>query len=210
MNRSPENAPRSRPVLEEVRLVGDLVVLRPIRPGDAAAAYRSVAGRDEILRWLCWAGPQREEELAEKYAEWRTGEGDALDYQFAVCEVTSNRMVGAISLSFAGHPGQGDVGYWIDADFWGRGFATEAIQLIDYVAFGSGLADVLYGWVFVGNEGSRRALEKNGYELEYTTKSSVAKFGQEIEQWYLVQTSADWLRQKGGWRPQTETVRLKR
>ena len=210
MSPSPENPPLQRPVLEEVRLVGDLVILRPIQPDDARAAFRSVANCEEVLRWSCWEGPEREEELRDRYADWRKGEDDARDYQFAICEVISNRLVGALSLRFGGHPGQGDLGYWIDVDHWGRGFAGEAIQLINYLAFGSGLADVLYGWVFVGNEASKRVLEKNGYLLDYTTKSNVAKFGQEIEQWYLVQTSSEWLRREGGWRPQTETLRVRR
>ncbi len=160
------------------------------------------------MRWSCWAGPEREEELEENYREWRAGKPEALDYQFAICEVTSNRLVGAISLKFGGHPGQGEISYWVDVDHWGRGFAGEAIELINYLAFQTGLADVLFGWVFVGNEASKRVLEKNGYSLDYTTESSVEKFGHPVEQWYMVQTSAEWLKSRGGWRPQTESVRL--
>ena len=210
MSPSPENSPLKHPVLEEVRLVGDLVILRPIQPDDAIAAFRSVANREEILRWSCWEGPEHEDELRERYADWRKGEDDARDYQFAICEVISNRLVGAIRLNFGGHPGQGELSYWIDVDRWGRGYAGEAVQLIDYLAFGCGLADVLYGWVFVGNDGSKRVLEKNGYSLGYTTKSSVQKFGHDREQWYLVQTSSEWLQREGGWRPQTETLRVRR
>ncbi|MFT5287071.1 MAG: ribosomal-protein-alanine N-acetyltransferase [Planctomycetota bacterium] len=208
MSFDPKNPLQKRPIVEHMRLLGELVVIRPIRPNDAAQVFRSVSGRDEILRWLCWPGPKDEAELATRFANWRTDEELSSDYQFAICDVISNRLVGTISLRFSGHPDQGDIGYWVDADHWGRGFASEAVELVTYLAFHYGLGHVLFGWVFVGNEASKRVLEKSGYSLEYTSKKQVEKLGREIEEWYLLQTRAEWIPRLGGWRPEAEEVQL--
>ena len=208
MSFDPKNPIQKRPVLEHVRLVGERVVLRPMCSGDASAVFQAVAGRDEILRWLCWPGPEKEADLAERFAKWRLDTELTSDYQFAICDVINNRLVGTISLRFSGHPEQGDVGYWVDVDHWGRGFASEAVSLVTYLAFHYGLAHVLYGWVFAGNEASKRVLEKAGFSLEYTTKRRVEKFGREIEECYLLQTRAEWMPRLGGWRPQSEEVSL--
>jgi ribosomal-protein-alanine N-acetyltransferase len=195
-------------VLEELELEGEVVRLRPVRAEDAERCMEEVGGREEVLRWLCWAGPESVEQLRERYSNWRRGGEDGLDYELAICDAGADRMVGAVTLRFQGHPGQGDVGYWVAVDRWGRGYAGEAVRLLTDFAFRHGLADVLYGWVFVGNEASRRVLEKAGYTLEYTTRKSVAKHGREVEQWYLVQTASEWSGRTPGPPPRSERFRL--
>lgn len=57
-----------------------------------------------------------------------------------------------------------EIGYWLGAPFWGRGYATEAVRaLIDH-AFGALGHDALQAGARVGNPASRRVLEKCGFQ----------------------------------------------
>ena len=49
-----------RLVLEDVRLEGERVILRPIAPSDAELAFEQVHRRDEILDWLIWMAMKRQ------------------------------------------------------------------------------------------------------------------------------------------------------
>jgi RimJ/RimL family protein N-acetyltransferase len=57
-----------------------------------------------------------------------------------------------------------EIGYWLGAAYWGRGFATEAVRaLIDY-AFGDLEHETLISGARVNNPASRRVLEKCGFQ----------------------------------------------
>jgi len=84
--------------------------------------------------------------------------------RFAIC--TDDRPVGGIGLS----PGtdiervNAEIGYWLGAKYWGKGYATEAVRaLIDY-AFADLEFTALQSSVRVTNAASRRVLEKCGFQ----------------------------------------------
>jgi ribosomal-protein-alanine N-acetyltransferase len=206
----------TQPVLQYARLEGEIVTLRPVEAADATDAFRFVAGNQSILRWLVWGGPEGVGELEDRFGLWRTGEDErggllgargGYDYQFAVCDRTDGEFAGVITLRFSGHPGHGDVGYWIASEHQGRGLASEAVRLVAHLGFAHLAADVIFGWVFVGNEGSRRVLERNGFTLEYTARGKARKGGKPMDEWYLAQTRWEWESRDGAWRPRAE-VRL--
>jgi RimJ/RimL family protein N-acetyltransferase len=71
-----------------------------------------------------------------------------------------------------------EVGYWLGEACWGRGIATEALVLFTRHAF-SGLGLLrLFALPLADNVASVRVLEKAGYGVEGTLRSSCVKFGQ--------------------------------
>ena len=57
-----------------------------------------------------------------------------------------------------------EIGYWLGAPYWGRGFATEAVRaLIDH-AFGDLQHETLQAGARVSNPASRRVLEKCAFQ----------------------------------------------
>ncbi len=57
-----------------------------------------------------------------------------------------------------------ELGYWLGASYWGRGFATEAVRaLIDH-AFGDLQHETLQAGARVSNPASRRVLEKCAFQ----------------------------------------------
>lgn len=197
-SRTPAN---ESPRAQDLRLVGERVVLRPVRRADALVAYELVHDRPEILRWLLWRGPVGVEELEASFASWSDppegqARGDPADRFLAITDQGGERFVGTIAARFTGHPGMGDLGYWLGEHVWGRGYATEAIGLLTRHCFEQLATQSLFAWVFVGNEGSRRALEKNGFSLVRTERERMEQDGIARDEWYLTLLRSEWLRRR--------------
>ncbi|MCI9427904.1 MAG: GNAT family N-acetyltransferase [Eubacterium sp.] len=71
----------------------------------------------------------------------------------------------------------GELGYWLSEDFWGQGIVSQAIQLICKEAFQTFDLNRIYAEPFAHNIGSRKALEKAGFQYEGTMKNGVFKNG---------------------------------
>ena len=69
----------------------------------------------------------------------------------------------------------GEIGYWLSQEVWGKGLATKAIQEMTNYIFNQTEMLRLSANVFSPNKASMIALEKNGYELEAIHKKSAHK-----------------------------------
>ncbi len=74
-----------------------------------------------------------------------------------------------------------EIGYWLAEPFWGQGIMSEAIRRISEEAFRRFDIVRLYAEPFAVNVGSRRALEKAGFELEGILRNSVCKNGRILD-----------------------------
>ena len=57
-----------------------------------------------------------------------------------------------------------ELGYWLGVNYWGKGFATEALHAVIDYAFGAFDFDALQAGARVTNPASRRVLEKCGFQ----------------------------------------------
>ncbi len=57
-----------------------------------------------------------------------------------------------------------EIGYWLGASYWGRGFATEAVRAVIDHAFGDLQHETLQAGARVSNPASRRVLEKCAFQ----------------------------------------------
>ncbi len=77
-----------------------------------------------------------------------------------------------------------EVGYWLGAEFWGRGIATAAVRAVTELAFATHPElERLYAVPYASNPASARVLQKAGYRLEGTLRRSVVKDGRVLDQW---------------------------
>jgi RimJ/RimL family protein N-acetyltransferase len=78
--------------------------------------------------------------------------------------IHEGKLIGACGVI----PGEGEttaeIGYWIGAPFWGRGYATEAARATIDFAFSDLGHDHLQAGARVSNPASRRVLEKCGFQ----------------------------------------------
>jgi RimJ/RimL family protein N-acetyltransferase len=80
-----------------------------------------------------------------------------------VVTLAQGPLIGACGLAMTDGPTP-ELGYWVGAPFWGKGFATEAARaLIDY-AFTDLGHDAVQSAARVTNPASRRVLEKCGFQ----------------------------------------------
>lgn len=70
-----------------------------------------------------------------------------------------------------------EIGYFLSEEFWGKGITTMAIKAATSYAFKNFDIVRIYAEPFSDNIGSRRALEKAGFNLEATLKRNVIKNG---------------------------------
>ncbi|MDO8591579.1 MAG: GNAT family N-acetyltransferase [bacterium] len=76
-------------------------------------------------------------------------------------------IVGSINLT-SGENQPVEVGYWVGKKHVGHSYATKALKLVSDYAFEQLDKDLLIANVAVGNEASRRSLEKAGFSLAET------------------------------------------
>lgn len=102
---------------------------------------------------------------------------------YAAVNRRTGEVIGSASLilslegSDCKRPGDAEVGYWIGREYWGWGFATEALgALVRHAGEDLGLRR-LWGVIFPDNIGSRHVLEKAGFTLDHREDTYVAQCG---------------------------------
>jgi RimJ/RimL family protein N-acetyltransferase len=94
--------------------------------------------------------------FAEHHHEWVAGTA----YRFAI--TFNNQMIGVIDIDEIGN-GSGSLGYWLDENYWGQGFAKEAAQAVVNFAFEELGLDSLCSGHAVDNPASGNVLRALGF-----------------------------------------------
>jgi RimJ/RimL family protein N-acetyltransferase len=131
------------------------LVLRPPRLDDVDA-IAVACNDDEIARFI----PLMPSPYERTDAEWWIGRceqvwADGSAFPFVIVDATAGRLLGAIEL----RPGDGSIGYWVDAPARGRGVATRALRLLCEWHADRPLHLVTHP----DNAGSQRVAEKAGF-----------------------------------------------
>jgi len=71
----------------------------------------------------------------------------------------------------------GEIGYWLDKEYWRKGIASVAIQQISEVVFSNTDIVRLFASVFSGNEPSMQLLLKSGFKQEAVLENAIFKNG---------------------------------
>jgi len=188
-----------------IDIVGEKVRLRPIRAADAEAAY-SLVKNEVVLATLAWDGPTDQEKLLNSYRQWEGEMKAGEKYHFAIEQIDQPGLIGCIDIRFPGYPLQVDIGYWLGEPFWNRGYMTDAIRLVCYFSFKYLDAARVSATVFVGNIGSRRALEKNGFSLDGTLRSHVYKRSKWLDGWFFTLLHTEWEPNREKFYPRHEDI----
>ena len=86
-------------------------------------------------------------------------------FELAVEEIATGRLIGACDLSLI-ESNAVDLGYMLEAERWGKGYATEIASALIDAAFCDLRADRVISTVDVNNSASIRVLEKIGMRWE--------------------------------------------
>jgi RimJ/RimL family protein N-acetyltransferase len=148
--RQPED--RGVPVLETERLV-----LRSPRRSDVKAIVRLVSDRRVAENTARIPHPYGIEDAERFIAAVNRQDGEAT---FAITRGAD--LIGVCGVE--PRENAPEIGYWLGAPFWGRGYATEAVRAVIDHAFGGLGHDALQAGARVSNPASRRVLEKCGFQ----------------------------------------------
>jgi len=176
----------------------DDIQLRPPLPQDAEVLFPLLAGTS-VCDTLAWDGPETAEEFRQGLA-LRALQVLAGDKHFFTIELrATSQPIGSCDLRFEDDdPSQANVGLWIGEPYQGRGYGTQVVGALAAYGFETLGLDKIVADVFVGNWASRRAFEKNGFELESTQQAALTKRGKPVDEWMLGLSRADYLASQRG------------
>jgi len=179
-----------------IRLESERVILREWMPDDGDAMYRLMGDPDvtRFLSWgqmtpaQCarrlgdFIGDQRCRNRESRLSRWWHGRANepivpchiGLNchrgrYHLAIELKASSRVIGEIGFEWTSKRGaeaQGDVGYFLEKQFWERGYATEATRLVVSFAFATLGAGAVTAACDYRNLASERVMQKCGLERD--------------------------------------------
>ncbi|MBL0212395.1 MAG: GNAT family N-acetyltransferase [Myxococcales bacterium] len=155
-------------------LVTERLTLRALRLDDAAAVADG-AGDKRVARYLIAVPTPYPLALARRWLQgridwWAEDRGVTL----AITRRTQTRqLLGTVSLRRHAH--RAELGYWLAANAWNFGFATEACRALVEYGFRDLDLQRIYAQVIAGNTASQHVLDKLGMACEGTKRQHLRK-----------------------------------
>jgi ribosomal-protein-serine acetyltransferase len=150
-----------------------------LRTASITNAYHEVvaANQERLARWEPWAvKPQVLHEtrsfLEASARNWL--DGSELPVAIAVRKDGQWHVAGAASLRINGHTRSGEIGYWIDAGYEGRGLVTMTVEVLLDQAFGPLGMDRVTLHTDPANERSRAVARRLGFIEEARLRQATA------------------------------------
>ena len=156
------------PELETERLL-----LRQMRVCDSADMY-DYARRPEVTEYLLWR-PHSDVQYTRRYLEYLGGRYRiGVHYEWAVIHKETGRMIGTCGFARIDSAHNcGEIGYVLHPDFRGQGLITEAAERVLQFGFGVLGLNRIEARYMVGNEPSRRVMNRLGMLFEGVQRASM-------------------------------------
>jgi ribosomal-protein-alanine N-acetyltransferase len=155
----------------------ETITIRPWQLSDKPALLRYANNRNVWINMTDIFPHPYTPEDADRWL-WRCGSQQPPHTNLAVDLGGESIGAAGIALQQDVHRRTANIGYWVAEPFWGRGFATRALQLMTEYAFANFDVVRLQATVFEWNPASGRVLEKCGYRLEARLRRNIFKDGQ--------------------------------
>jgi len=98
-------------------------------------------------------------------------------YVFAVTDRSTGELYGAIGISNNQAHKNGEIGYWIGEEYWGNGYASEALKAIIDFAFSEKGFHKVFGRFLASNPASGKVMHKVGMVKEGMLAEHIFKEG---------------------------------
>ena len=146
--------------------------LRPSEPADDDAFFAWMRDREAVALAAFTAADPDDREAFDRWRARNLANPTVIERMIDV----DGALVGTI-YSWSSE-GEREISYWIDREYWGRGYATAAVE-----AFLGELAErPLHARTAVHNLGSARVLEKAGFVPVGTDRGFANSVGSEIDE----------------------------
>lgn len=159
------------------RLTGERLVLRAMTPDDAPDVQRMAGDRRVAQTTSLIPHPYpdgaAEQWIATHAEQFHAGAG----VTWAIALRETDELVGAIGLIINAEHGRAELGYWIGAAYWNRGYVTEAGRLALHWAFVERDLNRVHAHHFQTNPASGSVMRKLGMTYEGTARKHFRKWG---------------------------------
>ena len=158
-------------------LITERLLLRELRPSDASDMFE-YASRPDVVRFLPWRA-HPDIGYTRRWLEFIRGRyRDGSFYDWAVIKKSSDdgipKMIGTCGFTAIDLFNMtGEIGYVINPVYRGRGYAVEAAGAVLEFAFGKLALNRVEAKYVIGNDASRRVMDKLGMSFEGVLRGSV-------------------------------------
>lgn len=174
----------------------DRLLLRKMKVQDFEDMYE-YAKNDNVTKYLLWNSHRdlkyTRDYLAYVQSQYKTGSF----YDWALTDKATGKMIGTCGfakLDFDNN--SAEIGYVINPAFWNKGYATEAVlRVIKFAFYELNLHRVEARYI-VGNEASRRVMEKCGMVFEGIHRSALYVKNEYVDVGYCGITSDDFINKR--------------
>lgn len=135
-------------------------------------------------------------EFVERLIAWQQ-ERPRRKFQLGIILIAENRLIGNCGIRKPAASASGaELGYEIEPDYWGHGYATEAAQAMLDMAFTDLHLDRVYASCIAENTASAHVLEKLGMSLEKRLRRQQWMKGRWWDELCYNILASDWQRRK--------------
>jgi [ribosomal protein S5]-alanine N-acetyltransferase len=151
--------------LTALRLETERLILRPLTIDDVDAIYAVIGDPVAMQYYPRTFSREDAVEWIERNRGWQERDGYSL---LAVVLKSTGKVIGDCGLSWqlADETPMLELGYHLQREQWGRGYATEAARACMEYAFRELSAEKLMSLILAENQPSRRVAERNGMTVE--------------------------------------------
>lgn len=157
---------------------GRRVLLEPTTSKRVVELVR-LLNEPSVSRWtLHMPYPYREEHAREWVRRTARNRRAGTSLGLSVVRRSDGRLLGGVGIHHIEEGGgRGEVGYWIGSEHRGRGYASEAVDLLVRTAFRRLGLHRIEARVFPGNRASQRVARRAGFRYECRLRDEVKKGG---------------------------------
>lgn len=151
----------------------DRLILRRMKVSDASDMYE-YAHLEKVTEYLLWSPHVSVQQTSDYLHFIQKSYRDGDFYDWAVTLRDTGKMIGTCGftrLDF--NHNLAEIGYVLNPDFWGHGIAAEAVKRVMEFAFMELNVHRVEAKYMVGNDASRRVMEKCGMTFEGVYRSSM-------------------------------------
>ena len=173
-------------------IVTDRLILRRFVAGDEEDVLALMS--DDYICKMTGSKPYKTIDEAKRFMdEWADG-------AYAITERGDDKVIGIIQTPCFWWRRWAGIGYWLAEEYRGRGYMTEAVEVVKEILFANWWCDELRIYVFVGNEASRSVALKCGFHPVYEAyKDSVySRYGKVESEECFVMTAGEYEWERGG------------
>ena len=144
----------------------DRLLFRPMQIRDAEDMFE-YSSKESVTRYLLWS-PHESVDYTRRYLIFvKKQYSQGLFYDWAVILKDTGKMIGTGGFTtIDGRHQSAEIGYVLNDDYWGKGSGSEIARELLCFGFNYLGLNRIQARYMVGNEASRRVMEKNGMQFE--------------------------------------------